>query len=76
MKKLEFMVNGNELWCGNCAYFHQHYVPDTMRGGFCACNGGHCEFPRMKLRCALQNACDKFICRNEGNINENQKKDL
>lgn len=65
MKKLEFMVNGNELWCGNCVYFHQHYtISDEY--GLCACNCGHCSFPQNKHRNAFQDACARFVNRNKG----------
>ncbi|WP_295628064.1 hypothetical protein [uncultured Intestinimonas sp.] len=45
MKKV---IKQDDLICGNCAYFCQHYRKTSK--GFAAVGCGHCVFPRIKQR--------------------------
>lgn len=52
-------VKKDEIACGNCVYYHQHYV-SANGGDFCIpCSCGHCTYLRSKTRKPSQH-CENF----------------
>ena len=48
-----------EMICQNCKHFRVHYVKDPA-GDFRRVRGGHCVYPRLKLRYGKTPGCAYF----------------
>lgn len=49
-----------KLICQNCKHFRVHYVKDPA-GNYRRVRGGHCVYPRLKLRYGEKPACAHFL---------------
>lgn len=57
---MEYWIDNEEMVCGNCKFYVQHYVWMEHEQRFRACNAGHCIEPRLKPRKPGTDGCVRF----------------
>lgn len=57
-----WVTDKNAELCGECRYFHRHYIWDGKR--YCMTAMGHCSTPQIKARTA-KDSCGYFEKRDE-----------